>query len=55
MNKESIKNLEYRLCELWNSLEYELEQKDHELFSDVIGLLKEFRVSTSSQEFVKED
>lgn len=54
MNKENVKKLEYRLSELWNSLEYELEEKDHELFSEVLCLLKEFRASKSYQEFVKE-
>lgn len=55
MNKESIVKLEHKLSELWNDLDEDLTELEHNLFRASLRLLKEFRVSTSSQEFVKED
>lgn len=55
MNKESVIKLELTLSELWDSLDDELLEHEHNLFRDSLRLLKEFRVATSSQEFVKED
>lgn len=55
MNKESVIKLEHKLSELWNDLDEDLTELEHNLFRDSLRLLKEFRVSTSSQEFVKED
>lgn len=58
MNKDSIKQLKIRLCELWNENDELFEAHDHGLFQEVIiGLvcLEKDLSQKSSQEFIKVD
>ena len=58
MNKDAVKELKNRLCELWNGNDELFEAHDHNLFQEVIiGLvcLEKDLSQKSSQEFVKED
>jgi hypothetical protein len=57
MNKDSVKQLKNRLCELWNENDELFETNDHSLIQEVIiGLdcLEKDLSQKSSQEFIKE-
>lgn len=57
MNKDSVKELKNRLCELWNNNDELFEAHDHNLFQEVIiGLvcLEKDLSQTNSQAFIKE-